>query len=250
MSVRARHAECGKYGCSSMPRCRKTGASPVRSRKQLRKTAFTLIELLVVVAIIALLISILLPALSKVRENAKSVKCLVNLRTLGQGVVSYAGEEGRLPGPIHPALYRNQGLTALKEDPIRPLNDASARYFQSRQLTWKLRGAFNDSHDYQGFDHRPGCDLPADSRSQSGQQFSSVSTKRPTASFIPRATWSTTSVSRALTPVRRAACAPPTRRSISASAHTDQGNAAQLDDRGTVSRPSRSPKSSIHPTSG
>ncbi len=120
------------------------------SREQLRKPAFTLIELLVVVAIIALLISILLPALHKVRENAKSVKCLVNLRTLGQGVVSYAGEEGRLPGPIHPALYRNQGLNSLMTNPVRPLGQASAEYFQSRQLTWKLRGSFNDSHDYEG----------------------------------------------------------------------------------------------------
>ncbi|QNN23612.1 prepilin-type N-terminal cleavage/methylation domain-containing protein [Planctomycetales bacterium ZRK34] len=66
----------------------------------MRRHGFTLIELLVVVAIIALLIAILLPSLSKARDTAKRITCMANLRQIGTTVVMYAGDyKQSLPGP-------------------------------------------------------------------------------------------------------------------------------------------------------
>ncbi len=59
-----------------------------------RHHAFTLIELLVVISIIALLISILLPALSAARDTAKGMQCLANLRMIGIGMTAYTVDAG------------------------------------------------------------------------------------------------------------------------------------------------------------
>ncbi len=56
------------------------------------RTLFTLIELLVVIAIIAILASLLLPALSQVRQTAKSSLCVSNLRQCHLATISYAAD--------------------------------------------------------------------------------------------------------------------------------------------------------------
>ena len=72
-----------------------------------REKGFTLVELLVVISIIALLVSILLPSLSKARESAKKAVCLSNLKNLHLGLYMYVDENGTLPYSVHAVMPDN-----------------------------------------------------------------------------------------------------------------------------------------------
>jgi prepilin-type N-terminal cleavage/methylation domain-containing protein len=76
---------------------------------------FTLVELLVVIGIIALLISILLPALSKARDSALRIKCLGQLRSLAQMVFVYASNNhGHMP--VGAMALNNGSAVQLNEE--------------------------------------------------------------------------------------------------------------------------------------
>lgn len=69
-------------------------------KRRMKNKGFTLIELLVVVAILAVLMAILLPSLGRAREQAKTIKCLANLKGLSGVMTIYATEDNNRIIPI------------------------------------------------------------------------------------------------------------------------------------------------------
>lgn len=79
-----------------------------RSFAQRARQAFTLVELLVVIGIIAILISLLMPALGKVRNQALSISCANNMRQLYQTALMFSTDnKGNLPSPGVPPEAAN-----------------------------------------------------------------------------------------------------------------------------------------------
>lgn len=71
--------------------------------KPFHQAGFTLVELLVVIAIVAILAALLLPALSRAKDSAKSAACKSNLRQIGIALNLYTQESSHYP----PSFYRD-----------------------------------------------------------------------------------------------------------------------------------------------
>jgi prepilin-type N-terminal cleavage/methylation domain-containing protein len=100
---------------------RRTNAAR-RSRRGADRPGFTLIEVLVVVAIIALLVSILLPSLAQAREAARIVKCTSNLSNLPKAVTAFAAD------------HRGYAQLVGKEQEWRIIDPGYSRYaYQSAE---------------------------------------------------------------------------------------------------------------------
>ncbi len=90
-------------------------------KHQMKNRAFTLIELLVVISIIALLIAILLPSLSRAKELANRAVCSANERSILQSMIIYAQSNNN----YFPSVVGPSGTT-YQNDPGNPVSGSSA----------------------------------------------------------------------------------------------------------------------------
>ena len=115
-----------------------------------RRRAFTLVELLVVIGIIALLISILMPALGRAREQSRRLRCLSNMRQLTLAWLGYAqNNKGKLCGAdtgIRPWDWVQAGdtLDSMKTGVLWPyINNDGVFHCPNDRIDWRRTYSIN-----------------------------------------------------------------------------------------------------------
>jgi type II secretory pathway pseudopilin PulG len=104
--------------------------------------AFTLIEAGAVAAVVVLGGTILTAAMSQTAEDARSAKCLDNLRRAMSAISAYTTDYGGfLPGPLHPAVIRGAHSLGDLPDDYPDLSE----WDKIKSLTWLLRAYFRRS---------------------------------------------------------------------------------------------------------
>jgi prepilin-type N-terminal cleavage/methylation domain-containing protein/prepilin-type processing-associated H-X9-DG protein len=148
--------------------------------RQLRKIrGFTLVELLVVIGIIAVLISLLLPALNKARTQAQDLTCISNLRQIGVAFCSYACDNkgyvpanelvaGSVPAgniylPWQVALFQYLSKPQVPESQLTSTNTheyLAGTIFTCPRALVNGTGAWSINIDYQRYGYDYNIDLP------------------------------------------------------------------------------------------
>jgi len=106
-------------------------------RAKTKQFGFTIVELLVVITIIGLLMALLLPAVGRVRDNARRVQCVNNLKQLGTASINFASQKQYYPGYVS-ELARRDSSTMLVSwfTQILPMADGNATYVAMQDGTF------------------------------------------------------------------------------------------------------------------
>jgi len=115
-----------------------------------RRRGFTLVELLMVVAIIAVLVGLLLPAVQKVRERANQISCQSKLGNVALALVQFADANGGLPAGFRSKVengvetgpgwgWASEVLPWLEQDNLRLAIDISASPLDAKNEAWRRK---------------------------------------------------------------------------------------------------------------
>jgi prepilin-type N-terminal cleavage/methylation domain-containing protein/prepilin-type processing-associated H-X9-DG protein len=95
------------------------------SIEQRERRGFTLVELIVAIGVIVVLLSLLIPTISRAKDQAKSVKCMANLHSIGLALMMYTQQYGYYPAEC--ATWRTE--VAIWPTRLRPFLDGNVDVF-------------------------------------------------------------------------------------------------------------------------
>lgn len=109
------------------------------------KFGFTIVELLVVITIIGLLMALLLPAVGRVRENARRVQCVNQLKQLGTATINFASKKEYFPGYVSEMPTRSVETQLVSWfTQLLPLTDRNDMYDALQSGTFDISNAYLD----------------------------------------------------------------------------------------------------------